>query len=108
MDDRLERQAALAAITRHSDDILRCCEEAVDILDALEDLKVFSLEEKDYVNENDDYSLVIPKLKENVIIDLNFFNKFCRHITQIEELSSLSKLLVGELTSLVVKLNYFG
>ena len=101
MDDRFERQAALSAITRHSEEILRCCEETVEVLDALEELNVLSLEEKDYANEENDYSEVVPRLKKNIEIDPGFFNKFCRCITQKKELSDLAKGLVGELTQSV-------
>jgi predicted RNA-binding protein with EMAP domain len=101
MDDRREKQSALTAITKHSDEILRLCEETVDILDALEEMKVFSLKEKDYANEYDDYSQVIPKLTEKINIDLKFFTDFCSVLTKKEEesISSLGKVLAGELTS---------
>ncbi len=97
MDDRLEKQAALAAISRHNDEILRCCEESADILDALEELKVLTQKEKDDANERENYDLVVPRLRENIKIDPSFFNRFCHHITQRKELSNLAEVLVGEL-----------
>lgn len=97
MDDRLERQAALAAISEHNDEILRCCEESADMLDALEELKVISQKEKDDANESEDYDLVVPRLREKIKIDPSFFNRFCHHITRKKELSNLAESLVGEL-----------
>ena len=102
MDDRLEKQAALAAISGHKGEILRCCDDAVDLLDALEELEVMSQEEKDNANEHEDYELVVPRLTQKIEIDPSFFNRFCHHIhvTQNKELSSLAEGLVGELTQL--------
>ena len=98
MDDRVEKQAALNAISRHEDKILRCCEDAVDLLDALEELMVISQEEKDYANENEKYGLVVRRLKETIENDPSFFNRFCHHITQKKDLSSIAASLVGKRT----------
>ena len=100
MDDRFERQAALAAISSHKDEILRFCQEDVDLLDALEELTVITQEEKDKANESDKYGLVIPKLEEKINLDPSFFIKFCHHISQNnqkKDLLNLAKSLVGEL-----------
>ena len=97
MDDRFERQAALAAISSHKDEILSSCQEDVDLLDALEELTVITQNEKDKANESDEYGLVIPRLEEKIDLDPGFFNKFCHHISQKKELLNLAKSLVGEL-----------
>ena len=102
MDDRFERQAALEAISSHKDEILDCCEEGIELLDALEALKLITQTEKDKANEDGDYGLVICRLTEKINEDPGFFNKFCHYITQKEELSDLATILGGESLKVII------
>lgn len=98
MDDRLEREAALYSLSSLNREVLKSFEDGVEMLDALEEVKVITGEEKDDANEKEEYHVVLEKLKEKIDADPNFFVVFCRHIQQQEELRSLSKRLLGEST----------
>ena len=97
MDDRLEREAALYALSVLNEEVLTSCQEDVEMLDALEELGIITGEEKDDANENEEYGGVIEKLRGKIDADPCFFVEFCRHIQPLEELQSLAKRLLGEL-----------
>lgn len=97
MDDRLEREAALSALSSLDEEILRLCEESVEMLDAFQELKIISQDEKDDANENEDYDHALKKLREKVVADPNFIVVFCNHIKHVKELSDFAKRLNGKL-----------
>ena len=99
MDDRLEREAALSALSSFYEEILRLCEEGVEILDAFQELNIISQDEKDDANENEEYDDALEKLKERVYKDPNFIVVFCSHIKKVKELTDLAKRLSGKLMS---------
>ena len=96
MDDRLEREAALHSLSIHSEDLLRSCKENVDMLDSFEELEIITEEEKDDVNDSENYSSVIDKLRTKIDDDPSFFESFCQHIKKVDELGSLADSLLGE------------
>ena len=99
MDDRLERDAALTALSCYREEIIVSCKDGVDLLDVFEELKIITEEEKDDANDREDYGCVMDKLREKIDTDPNFLvDSFCRRIRQVEELSSLAGKLVGKLT----------
>ena len=95
----MERDAALYAISSCEKEILELCEECEEAMYAFEDLNIITTAEMDDANERDDFTCVIVKLKENINADPGFFVKFCLHIKQIEELSSIASTLLGEFVS---------
>ena len=98
MDDRLEREAALRSLSIHSEELVSSCRENVDVLDAFEDLGIITEDEKDDANESEDYSIVMDNLRAKVEGDPSFFESFCQHIKNVDELESLADNLLGEFT----------
>ena len=98
MDDRQEREAALYSLSKYNEEILRLCEDSVEVLDAFEVLEIISTEEKDDANANDDYSTVLGKLSERMDNNPSFFVDFCCHLQGLGESSikSLAESLLGE------------
>ena len=98
MDDRLERDAALTALSCYREEIIVSCKDGVDLLDVFEELKIITEEEKDDANDREDYGCVMDKLREKIDTDPNFLVEFCCHIQQVEELRSLAGKLRGKHT----------
>ena len=96
MDDRVEREAALSALSSYEGEILRLCGECVEAMDAFEELNIITTDEKDAAYEDGGFTFAIAKLKEKITADPGFFVEFCRHIKKIEELSSIAATLLGE------------
>ena len=101
MDDRLEREAALGALSSLNEEILKLCEEGVEMLDAFQELDVISQGEKDDANENDDYGDALEKLKKRIDKDPNFIVVFCSHIKQVKELSDFATRLSSKLSYII-------
>lgn len=96
MDDRVDREAALYALSSYKEEILGLCRDCVEALDAFEELNVITTDEKDVAYEREDFTCVITKLTEKIKQDPGFFVEFCLHIKKIEELSSIADILLGE------------
>lgn len=96
MDDRQERKAALESLSCHKNEIFTLCKETVDMLDAFEELKIISEEEKEDANDREDYSDVVKKLQSKIENDPNFFEHFCSHIQNMGDLKQLAEHLLGE------------
>ncbi len=96
MDDRLEIEAALHSLSIHNEELLRSCKENVDMLDTFEELEIITEDEKDDVNDSENYSRVIDKLRTKIEADPSFFVTFCQHIKKMEELENLADRLLGE------------
>lgn len=96
MDDRVERVAALYALSSYEGEILELCGDCVEAMDAFEELNIITTEQKDAAYEDGDFTCVITKLREKINADPGFFVDICRHIKQIEELSSIADTLLGE------------
>jgi hypothetical protein len=96
MDDRVERDAALYAISSYEGEILRLCGDCEEAMDAFEELGIITTGEKDVAYEKDNFTCVITKLREKINIDPGFFMQFCLHVKQIKELSGIANTLIGE------------
>ena len=96
MDDRVEREAALYALSSYEEEILGLCGDCLEALDAFEELNVITTDEKDVAYEEEDFTCVIANLTEKINQDPGFFVKFCLHIKKIEGLSSIADILLGE------------
>jgi hypothetical protein len=105
MDDRVERDAALCAVSSYEEEILRLCGEYEEAMDAFEELGIITIGEKDEANEAEEFTCVITKLREKITLDPGFFVQFCRHIKKIEGLSSIADTLLGEFVP-IIKYNF--
>ncbi len=96
MDDRVDREAALYALSSYQEEILRLCGDCVETLDAFEELSIITTKEKDDAYETERFTDAIAKLTEKIKADSGFFVEFCRHIKQIDELRGIADTLLGE------------